>query len=80
MRRYLSSESAINSIHSSIFNRRVMQRLTEIVRGTNGEAGDEADAAPETAEVEEAPAPEATSEIDTPSEPEASPEASNEGA
>lgn len=76
MRRYLSSESAINSIHSSIFNRRVMQRLTEIVRGTNGEAGDEADAAPETAEVEEAPAPEATSEIDTPSEP----EASNEGA
>ncbi|MFQ6028997.1 MAG: trigger factor [Dehalococcoidia bacterium] len=77
MRRYLSSESALNSIHSSIFNRRVMQRLTEIVKGTDGEAGAiDATTEQDTVEAEGSPPPEATNEIDTSSDP----EATNEGA
>jgi FKBP-type peptidyl-prolyl cis-trans isomerase (trigger factor) len=63
MRRYLSSESALNSIHSSLFNRRVMQRLTEIVRGPSEDAG--------TAELEAGGDPEAV-EAETTSETEAS--------
>jgi trigger factor len=72
MRRYLSSESSLNSIHSSLFNRRVMQRLTDIVRGTNGETGTPpgTETGPET-DTESAADPTAV-EAATPSDAEAS--------
>ena len=53
-RRSLSTESAQDSIRASILNRKVMQRLVEIVQGLKAEA------APDFANALEGPKPEAS--------------------
>jgi FKBP-type peptidyl-prolyl cis-trans isomerase (trigger factor) len=41
MRRALSSQSALDNLHSSLINRKVMERLLEIVQGEDTASGSE---------------------------------------
>ena len=41
MRRALSSQSALDNLHSSLINRKVMERLLEIVQGDDTASGSE---------------------------------------
>jgi trigger factor len=75
MRRALSSEGTRESIRSSLINRKVMQRLTEIARGSAPEA-----AAPEGNDHPAAPEAEEQSPALASTEPKHSPEHSDEGA
>ena len=55
MRRVLNSESTLDSIRASLLNRKVMERLVEIVQDTDGDTDQDKDG--------EAPAPDAEGEI-----------------
>ena len=79
MRRTLSSETAKDNIRSSVLNRKVMQRLVEIVQGTGEEAQ-----APETSGDQQTEDADGSTTAEAEEQPEASTaennEESNEGA